>query len=191
MLYIKRAHGSASFLGAWYLDKSAPWRLVLSSARLEKTLPHHTSCCQVPILTRILGMTRPNPSNSYSSRKDIHCNRISAIISQVTILVLTLAKYKIAVQHGWGKVPIMMLVVRDGTVAFFVLLSESFDINLVCILTHKWASVITTMTVVATSMQAEYAPIGNSCATLLSQLHCWKVNTSSSWFLSVVACSVS
>jgi len=78
---------------------------------------------------------------------------ISAIVSQVTILALTLAKYKTAVQHGWGKVPIMLLMVRDGTAAFFILL------------------IITTMTVVATSMQTEYAPIGNS------------------WFLSIVACS--
>ncbi|KAF8971111.1 hypothetical protein BDZ97DRAFT_1787764 [Flammula alnicola] len=79
---------------------------------------------------------------------------IGAIISQIAILVLTLAKYKVAVRGGWGKVP-MMLMVRDGTAAFFILL------------------VVTTMTVVATSMQTEYAPIGNS------------------WFLSIVACSVS
>ncbi|KAF8198078.1 hypothetical protein BJ912DRAFT_56705 [Pholiota molesta] len=69
---------------------------------------------------------------------------ISAIVSQVTILVLTLAQYKVAVRHGWGKVPIMMLMVRDGTAAFFILI------------------IITTMTVVATSMQDKYAPIGNS-----------------------------
>ncbi|KAF8160651.1 hypothetical protein B0H34DRAFT_795539 [Crassisporium funariophilum] len=78
---------------------------------------------------------------------------IGAIISQITILGLTLMKYRTAVRGGWEKVPIMMLMVRDGTVAFFILL------------------IATTMTVVATSTQNEYAPIGNS------------------WFLSIVACA--
>lgn len=89
-------------------------------------------------------LTSPNSYTSFG---------ISAIVSQITILGLTLVKYKVAVQGGWDKVPIMILMVRDGTVAFFILL------------------VVSTLTVVATSMQAEYAPIGNS------------------WFLSVVACA--
>ena len=49
--------------------------------------------------------------------------RVGAIVCQVTILVLTLLKYKIALKHGWGKLPIMILMVRDGTAAFFILLS--------------------------------------------------------------------
>jgi len=78
---------------------------------------------------------------------------VGAIVSQVTILGLTLLKYKVAVKHGWGKIPIMMLMVRDGTAAFFILL------------------IITTLTVVATSTQTQYAPLGNS------------------WLLSIVSCS--
>ncbi|PPQ83628.1 hypothetical protein CVT25_006313 [Psilocybe cyanescens] len=77
---------------------------------------------------------------------------ISAIVSQITILGFTLAKYKTAVQGGWGKVPIMILMVRDGTAAFFILL------------------VVTTMTVVATSMETEYAPIGNSLILNMQKL---------------------
>ncbi|KAF9482228.1 hypothetical protein BDN70DRAFT_450973 [Pholiota conissans] len=79
-----------------------------------------------------------------SSPKSYTYFGISAIISQFTILALTLFKYKIAVQHGWGKAPIMMLMVRDGTAAFFIFL------------------LITTMTIVATGMQTKYAPLGNS-----------------------------
>ena len=78
---------------------------------------------------------------------------ICAMVSQLTIIGLTLAKYKAAIRGGWQKVPIMMLMVRDGTVAFFILL------------------VITTITVVGTNKQNQFAPIGGS------------------WFLSIVACA--
>ncbi|KAF9568251.1 hypothetical protein CPC08DRAFT_702674 [Agrocybe pediades] len=69
---------------------------------------------------------------------------ISAIVSQITILCLTLIKYRMALAGGWGKIPIMTLMVRDGTVTFVLLL------------------VVTTMTVVVTRTHKEYAPLGNS-----------------------------
>jgi len=112
------------------------------------------------ITTVVIGIVMNRPGNNFrasnlllTSPNSYTYFGISAIVSQVTILVLTLLKYKVAVKGGWDKVPIMLVMVRDGTVAFFILL------------------VVTTLTVVATSMQAEYAPLGNS------------------WFLSIVACS--
>ena len=58
--------------------------------------------------------------------------RVGAIVCQVTILVLTLLKYKIALKHGWGKLPIMILMVRDGTAAFFILLSTTCPAENLC-----------------------------------------------------------
>ncbi|KIM45410.1 hypothetical protein M413DRAFT_429877, partial [Hebeloma cylindrosporum] len=70
---------------------------------------------------------------------------IGAIITQITILVLTLVKYKTAVKEGWGKAPIMMLMVRDGTVVFFAFL------------------ILTITTVIYTNWPTEYyALIGTS-----------------------------
>ncbi|TFK44270.1 hypothetical protein BDQ12DRAFT_672680 [Crucibulum laeve] len=69
---------------------------------------------------------------------------ISAAVSQITILILTLIKYRAAVRGGWSRLPILQLMVRDGTVAFFVLF------------------IVTTMTAVTTIMDSEYTPIGNS-----------------------------
>lgn len=89
-------------------------------------------------------------------------HRVGAIVSQVTILVLTLLKYKIAVKHGWGKLPIMILMVRDGTAAFFILLSTTFYPENLLLSLKGSTTVITTLTVVATSTQTEYAPLGNS-----------------------------
>ena len=50
---------------------------------------------------------------------------ICAIISQVTILTLTLIKYRTAVRQGWSAVPIVALVVRDGILTFSILISMS------------------------------------------------------------------
>ncbi|KDR75053.1 hypothetical protein GALMADRAFT_69522, partial [Galerina marginata CBS 339.88] len=112
------------------------------------------------ITTVVVGIMMNRPGNNFRASSILLTSPnsytyfgISAIVSQITILGLTLIKYKIAVKGGWDKIPIMLIMVRDGTVAFFILL------------------VVTTLTVVATSMQAEYAPLGNS------------------WFLSIVACS--
>ncbi|KAJ3503233.1 hypothetical protein NLJ89_g8527 [Agrocybe chaxingu] len=103
------------------------------------------------IVTVILGIVLNRPGDEFRASNILLRSPtsftyfgIGAIASQITILGLTLLKYKAAVQGGWSKAPIMMLMVRDGTAAFFILL------------------VVTTLTVVATSTQNEYAPIGNS-----------------------------
>ena len=65
----------------------------------------------------------------WSFRRDKHwqfgLHRIAAAISQFTILVLTLVKYRTAVKGGWGDAPIMLVMVRDGIVAFVILLGIS------------------------------------------------------------------
>ena len=65
----------------------------------------------------------------WSFRRDKHwqfgLHRIAAAISQFTILVLTLVKYRTAVKGGWGNAPIMLVMVRDGIVAFVILLGIS------------------------------------------------------------------
>ena len=50
---------------------------------------------------------------------------ICVIVSQLTILSLTLVKYWTATREGWGTVPIMALVARDGIVTFLILISKS------------------------------------------------------------------
>ncbi|KAF8813944.1 hypothetical protein BYT27DRAFT_7230870 [Phlegmacium glaucopus] len=69
---------------------------------------------------------------------------ICAIISQITILSLTLVKYWTAIREGWSAIPIMALVVRDGIVIFIIFI------------------IVTILTVVANSTHSEYGSIGNS-----------------------------
>ena len=65
----------------------------------------------------------------WSFRRNKHwqfgLHRIAAAIAQFTILVLTLVKYRTAVKGGWGDAPIMLVMVRDGIVAFVILLGTS------------------------------------------------------------------
>jgi len=68
----------------------------------------------------------------------------AALVSQSTILVLTLMKYRSAFRDGWANAPIMQLMVRDGTMAFCTMF------------------LVTLMTIMGTFMQNRYSPIGNS-----------------------------
>lgn len=112
------------------------------------------------VLTVLIGVAMTAPGNDFgvknilaSSPSSYTSFGIAAAISQFTILVLTLVKYRTAVKGGWGNAPIMLVMVRDGIVAFVILL------------------VVTMMTIIATMLPNEYAPVGNS------------------WFLSIVACA--
>lgn len=124
------------------------------------SLARRVYCLPVPAHTHILG-ERPY-FHLFGRRSSIIFCSIGAIISQITILVLTLVKYKAAVKGGWGKVPIMMLMVRDGTVAFFIFLS----MKIIYFNLHPRADeevVVTILTVVYTSKQMDYyALIGTS-----------------------------
>jgi len=95
---------------------------------------------------------------------------IGAIISQITILALTLVKYKVAIKGGWAKAPIMTLMVRDGTVIFFIFLSmRTIYLNIQPQADEKL--VITILTVVYTSEQTDhYGLIGTSYVLPLNVL---------------------
>lgn len=84
--------------------------------------------------------------------------------------MLTLVKYKVAIKGGWGKVPIMTLMVRDGTVVFFIFLSmKTIFLDIQPRADEKL--VMTILTVVYTSEQTDYyGLIGTSYVLPLSVL---------------------
>lgn len=55
--------------------------------------------------------------------------RIASLISQTTILILTILKYVSARRGGWARIPIMKLMIRDGSLAFGFLLGEFMCIS--------------------------------------------------------------
>ncbi|EDR11583.1 uncharacterized protein LACBIDRAFT_293173 [Laccaria bicolor S238N-H82] len=103
------------------------------------------------VLTVLIGIAMTAPGKDFEA-KNLLVNSpsaytsfgIAAAITQFTILVLTLVKYRTAVKGGWGNAPIMFVMVRDGIVAFVILL------------------VVTMMTIIVTMLPNEYAPVGNS-----------------------------
>lgn len=97
--------------------------------------------------TIIIGIrnTIPNQFNAnlllLSVPKSFAYFGIAAAVSQCTIVLLTLFKYFKAVRGGWSEIPIMVLVIRDGTAAFTILF------------------VCCTATVIATVSGSNYVPI--------------------------------
>jgi len=73
----------------------------------------HTDPCCLPL---------PSPRNAY---------RAAAIIFQAILFVVTLYKFVLALRSGWGDVPLIVLLTRDGTWAFFLLFSTSFSVPVV------------------------------------------------------------
>ncbi|TFK74284.1 hypothetical protein BDN72DRAFT_80022 [Pluteus cervinus] len=69
---------------------------------------------------------------------------IAACVTQIAILILTVIGYKLAVRDGWGKVPIVTLMLRDGSAIFLILF------------------LVLIFTTVATMCGTSYAPIGYS-----------------------------
>jgi len=51
--------------------------------------------------------------------------RITAVVSQLIILLLTLVRYRTAKLEGWSQAPIMLLMIRDGTIAFLAFIGEN------------------------------------------------------------------
>ncbi|KAJ2930244.1 hypothetical protein H1R20_g6830, partial [Candolleomyces eurysporus] len=99
----------------------------------------------------ILGILLTNPGSSFDLEMYLSRNSRAyayfggaVILSQVTVLALTISKYRQALQLGWGREPIVMVTIRDGVLAFAILLS------------------MTIATVVATAWQNENAAIANS-----------------------------
>ncbi|KAF5322224.1 hypothetical protein D9619_001334 [Psilocybe cf. subviscida] len=89
---------------------------------------------------------------------------IAAIVSQITILGLTLAKYQTAIRGGWAKEPILTLMVRDGTLIFLALLGAHLLAakSNAGLIERRKLEVISTMIVIETTMQTQCAPLGNS-----------------------------
>lgn len=49
---------------------------------------------------------------------------ILALCTQTTILFLTFAKQIFAARTGWGRTPLVSLMIRDGSFAFVAIFSE-------------------------------------------------------------------
>ncbi|KAF9010664.1 hypothetical protein BDQ17DRAFT_935961 [Cyathus striatus] len=103
------------------------------------------------LISLIVGVTITIPGKNFhlstfvdSSPNSYAYFGAAAGISQVTILILTLMKYRSAVRGGWARLPIMQLMVRDGTIAFVVLFS------------------ITALTALSSIKDRTYPPLGNS-----------------------------
>ena len=52
-------------------------------------------------------------------------HRGATVIFQIFLFTLTVYKFIQAVHSGWGDVPLLNLLMRDGTWAFFLLFCES------------------------------------------------------------------
>lgn len=48
----------------------------------------------------------------------------STVITQVVILGLTLVKHSFARREGWGRTPVISLVLRDGSYVFLIISGE-------------------------------------------------------------------
>ncbi|KAJ2919974.1 hypothetical protein MD484_g382, partial [Candolleomyces efflorescens] len=99
----------------------------------------------------ILGILLTNPGASFDMEMYLSRNSRAyayfggaVILSQITVLALTMSKYRQALQVGWGREPIVMVTIRDGVLAFTILLS------------------MTITTVVVTAWQTGSAAIANS-----------------------------
>jgi hypothetical protein len=76
---------------------------------------------RIPRLVAMHGSVQPLSSHSLTN----FCARSFATLSmQTTILGLTIIKCFVALRAGWGRVPLVKLIVRDGTLSFIVISGE-------------------------------------------------------------------
>ena len=73
-----------------------------------------------------------------------------------------MSKYRQALQVGWGREPIVMVTIRDGVLAFTILLSGSPSIYLYHNDLESAQLGMTITTVVVTAWQTGSAAIANS-----------------------------
>lgn len=57
----------------------------------------------------------------------LYIYRGAAILFQAILFVITLYKFLLAIRSGWGDVPLIVLLTRDGTWAFFLLFCAFFS----------------------------------------------------------------
>ncbi|KAG9220641.1 hypothetical protein CCMSSC00406_0003740 [Pleurotus cornucopiae] len=50
-------------------------------------------------------------------------DRAGSVLFQIILFLLTVVRFGIAVRAGWGRIPLVELIMRDGTWAFFVLVA--------------------------------------------------------------------
>ena len=53
-----------------------------------------------------------------------HLFRAASVLFQFLLFGLTVYKFIQAARSGWGEIPLVLLLVRDGTWAFFLLFCE-------------------------------------------------------------------
>ncbi|KAF8178570.1 hypothetical protein K438DRAFT_1265971 [Mycena galopus ATCC 62051] len=67
----------------------------------------------------------------------------STLLFQIFLFILTVVKFVGAVREGWGDTPLVGLVMRDGTWAFFLLFAVvASDASLFALQNHTYASVL-------------------------------------------------
>lgn len=74
----------------------------------------------VPTTILIYGLVNPT-SRSYGLTG---CPRGASVIFQLTLFILTTAKFIIGLRRGWGHTALVTLLARDGTWAFGLIFSQ-------------------------------------------------------------------
>ncbi|KAJ8594131.1 hypothetical protein M405DRAFT_730282, partial [Rhizopogon salebrosus TDB-379] len=84
-------------------------------------------------------LSKPLPESVYLMQVSLFS--IVILVTQTTILGLTLMKHILAKRAGWGRTPLVSLLIRDGTTAYFIICMIFFLMVSLCKL-HDERSVI-------------------------------------------------
>ena len=60
---------------------------------------------------------------------------VGSILFQTLLFIVTAYKFILSLRSGWGQVPIVVLLMRDGTWAFFLLFGIQFPVYLYACIT--------------------------------------------------------
>lgn len=89
------------------------------------TLPFHEFCLVKRIPTSVLYFGYAlYPGCQSDCRTDVYDYSSSTVLTQIVILGLTLVKHSFARREGWGRTPVVSLVLRDGSYVFFIVSGE-------------------------------------------------------------------
>lgn len=77
----------------------------------------------------------PHASLTFLIRTTTFVNNPSSavvMITQTTLIGLTLIKHILAKRAGWGRTPLVSLLIRDGTITYFITCGTSFTSDIAC-----------------------------------------------------------
>ncbi|KAJ6493451.1 hypothetical protein C8R45DRAFT_187782 [Mycena sanguinolenta] len=90
----------------------------------------------------------------------------SAVLFQTVLFSLTVLRFVQAIRAGWGKMPLLLLIVRDGTWAYFLaVLVLISDLSLYALKNHVYGGILYGSTVTAVSFSG-YRMLFNLGASL-------------------------